>query len=228
MTSKKTLLKALENATPALDRVRATGKVQGLERAIQDGLFETFGPDALQEQSLAKFGGIPAFPGPKNGRIDIVYPGEKLHRGVELKAVKLPRDKSAPSNALYDIGQLTVDYARISLAEKLEGGELVVLVYGPFVEALEEDALLRELHNHFFLDYETSRRFGQLHPDYLKEEPSDHLEQRIHQITVIKALGWNVPYTRGANRATLAKLGSYALVSFPIDKSRWAKAKRGA
>lgn len=216
MLTQMIMVRALERATPELDRVKATGVVKGMEAAIQKALHAELGSDALREKKLSNYGGVPEIAGNKSGVIDIVYPGKKLYRAIELKVVRLPRIKNGAANALYDLGQMTVDYARTQRASKLEGGELVALLHGPITEALPEGELARAFHHHMFIDYETSRRFGELRPDHLENLEDQKRVQRVRQIKAAKHLGWDRPFVRKNAHATVAKVGNYALISIPI------------
>ena len=67
--------------------------------------------------------------------------------------VRVPRIGAVPSNALYDIGQISSDYWRIQNAKLLNGGELCILIYGALIaELCKPSEVLREFQNRMFVD----------------------------------------------------------------------------
>lgn len=213
------LSKAIKTATPGLDEVRSKDLAKGLEKEIQLGILKElkkkFGDEAMKEKWLHDYRGETVLFDTVKSRIDIVYPGKTASRVVEIKVVRLPRLKVGQ---LYDWGQMTADYAHTRMAKGLEGGELVALLYGPIVEALEEPDLARAFHNHMFIDYESSMRGGDLDPERAGEGAEAYQKMRKIQKKAGKQLGWDRPYRRG-DKATVAKVGRYAIVSIPIPGS---------
>lgn len=216
MLTYDSLSHALESAVHELNEFRSKGVAKGMGDVIQRALHEELGPESLREAKLSLYGGVPAIASSKDGWIDLVYPGDKLMRAVELKVVRMPRAKTGVRSALYDLGQMTLDYARIQRAKKLEGGNLVALLYGPIVEALSEKELARAFHNQMFIDYETSRRFADLRVDEIAELDEPGRKQRQAQIRVIRRLAWNRPFLAKESDAIVAKFAGYALISIPI------------
>jgi len=141
------------------------------------------------------------------GRLDIVHE----NHGIELKVVRMPRLESTPSKALYDIGQLTADYWRLSTATKLTSGELLILVYGSLVTELKSGtAICRELHNRLFVDFQTSTHYSELY----EQKTQKH---RKRQINCAKIMGVDRPCNRPAWKVQVD--GKYALVSVPVIRS---------
>ncbi|MCI5127184.1 MAG: hypothetical protein D3907_01510 [Candidatus Electrothrix sp. AUS3] len=194
-----TLLKAKEE-------LRSLKSPNGFEYVVQKHLAAVIGNPAKREVPLSKIGAIQAWGGEK-GRLDILY----RNYGIELKVVRVPRIGAVPSNALYDIGQLSSDYWRIHNA-KLEGGELCVLLYGCLVTELNKpSAILREFHNRMFLDFYTSLKYGEL-------KTQSKSEQRIRQIGAIKEMGFDTPYLNKAGKKSVVN-DEFALIIIPVKFS---------
>ncbi|USJ00819.1 hypothetical protein MUG10_00715 [Xanthomonas prunicola] len=115
---------------------------------------------------------------------------------------------------------MTADYARTQRAKGLGGGELVALLYGPGIEGLPASHVARTFHNHMFVDYETSRRYGELMREEIVGEIEEMQIQRRRQKKAGRALGWDRPYLAEQSKATAVKEGKYALISLPIPDSK--------
>ncbi len=178
-------------------------QARGMEGIIQEALAERL-PGAEREVKLSAIGGS-QLSGSPVGLVDIVQHGH----GIELKVVRLPRLGGTPSTALYDIGQLSSDYWRLSQSEKLESAELVILLYGPLLKEFKsESAIYREFHNRMYVDYMTSLEFGEL-------KTQKHETNRKRQISVIKKMGLTRPCSRKLHPTF--REGAFALVSIKVE-----------
>lgn len=194
---------ALDNCLKELDQV---GGARGMERVIQRSILNEL-PVARQEVPLHDVGAI-RFDGEDTGRMDIVVGRNPGQHGVEIKVVRLPRLRAVPANALYDVGQLTADYWRISNATELRSGELLILLYGPMVLDLKSGAAIcRELHNRLYVDFQTSLQFAEL-----REQGG--LDGRVRQMAVAEVMGIDRPCERSTWTSYVK--GNYALVSVPV------------
>lgn len=136
-------------AKPLLERLRGRGFKVATERPVEEigsrTFFETRG----------------------RGQVDAVFEGD-VRTAAEFKAVRLPRNKN---DALFDLGQLTADYLRLSRASAIDQGYLVVFVYGGLVEdAASAASLWRSFHNQMFVEFEIAKLEGRLadRPDVLR------------------------------------------------------------
>ena len=200
---------ALSNAKKEL---RSLKSQNGLEPIIQKHLTATIGNLAKREVPLSKIGACQVW-GDKKGQIDILY----RDYGIELKVVRIPRigAKAVPSNALYDIGQLSSDYWRIKNARQLSGGELCILLCGCLVPELSKPtAIIREFHNRMFVDFTTSLQYGEL--QYQRKT-----EQRKKQIAVIKEIGFHEPYFEKAGKKIVVD-DEFALIIIPVISAKKA------
>jgi len=195
---------ALSNTKKEL---RNLNSPNGFEAVIQKHLAAALGNLAKREVPLSKIGACQAW-GDKKGRLDILY----SDYGIELKVIQIPRIGAVPSNALYDVGQLSSDYWRIQNANKLKGGELCILLYGPLVSELRKPpAILREFHNRMFVDFSTSLQYGELNHQ-------SKSEQRKKQIDAIKEIGFHRPYNKKAGKKIVVD-DEYALIVIPVKFS---------
>lgn len=191
----------------AKEELRSLKSPNGFEDVVQKHLTAVIGNPAKREVPLSQIGAIQAW-GDEKGRLDILY----CNYGIELKVVRVPRIGAVPSNALYDIGQLSSDYWRIQNAKQLEGGELCVLLYGCLVTELNKpSAILREFHNRMFLDFYTSLKYGEL-------KTQSKSEQRIRQIGAIKEMGFDTPYLDKAGKKSVVN-DEFALIIIPVKFS---------
>lgn len=175
---------------------------QGMERIIQIAIARQI-PEARLEVPLKEVGIKQAW-GEENGRVDIVT---GMH-GIELKVVRMPRLRATPSTALYDIGQLSSDYWRLSAAKRLMSGELIVLLYGALVRELRsKNAIYREFHNRMYVDYITSVSFGEL-----KSQSSELRRKR--QVAAIKAMGFDKPCAHRQHKVFTSD--EFAMVSIDV------------
>jgi hypothetical protein len=72
---------------------------------------------------------------------------------------------------LYDLGQIGSDYARLAGATALRSGWCLILVFGPLVaDAASASGVLRHFCNLLFVDYEISRRFGEIAEDPIAKQ----------------------------------------------------------
>lgn len=194
---------ALDNCLEGLDQVDGA---RGMEQVIQRSILNQL-PVARQEVPLHEVGAI-RFDGENTGWMDIVAGEAPGQHGIELKVVRLPRLRAVPSNALYDVGQLTADYWRISNATELHSGELLILLYGPMVPDLQSGAAIcRELHNRLYVDFQTSLQFAEL-----REQRG--LDGRVRQMAVAEVMGVDRPCERSTWTSYVN--GNYALVSIPV------------
>lgn len=211
MFEKDIYLAALRGAGEELAALFATSRPGGAETIIGDALF-----GLLPVGDADKRQGVPLesvdssqLGGGEGGRIDIVAAGH----GIEFKTVRLPRLEASVAQALYDLGPLSLDYARLENAGKLTSGELLILLHGPLAADLAGNvSLLREFHNRLFVDFRTSRKFGQL------KKPHDR-KWREQQIEVIKSMGLDQPFLKDATKMKLYRLefdSPLALVSIPV------------
>ncbi|MDK9718533.1 MAG: hypothetical protein OEL57_11605 [Trichlorobacter sp.] len=192
----------------ALSKISKTfqGEFIGLEALLHSCLSNELPKDKVKhEVKLADIGACQIC-GDDDGRLDILY----NNYGIELKVVKFPRPNAVISKALYDIGQLSSDYWRIKHAKKLEGGELCILLAGCLVaELANPTAILREFHNRMFVDYMTSKSFGEL--------KTQHTKKRENQIRAIEDMGFHEPYNfKKGKKIVFDK--DLALVIIPVVK----------
>ena len=187
----------------SVGRLRLQSTPMGLERILQEEMAVAL-PAARREVRLAAVSAETIF-GTSAGSIDLVH---KQH-GIEVKVVQFPRAKAVPSNALYDIGQLSSDYWRLAHAKTLTSGELLVLLCGPLVASLAKaTAICREFHNRMYVDYQTSAMFGELSVE------SD-IPHRKRQVSAIQRMGLNVPANDGRRFKTVVS-SEFALLSVPV------------
>lgn len=184
---------------------------KGLEGIIHKALLAQLAdPTKRKEVRLSSVGGQLAR-SEGDGRVDIVC----AEHGIELKAVRLPRHKMSTFYSLYDLGQLASDYWRLRGATGLRSGELVVLLYGPLVADLpNEAAVYREFHNRMYVDFATSRQFGELSPAWLAEETDQMQLLRKRQTDAIRQIGFHKPC--GAPQYKTVREGNFALVSIDV------------
>jgi len=201
-------IKVYENVlSKAKEELRSLRSPNGFETVIQKHLTTAIGPPAMREVPLSQIGATQAW-GSEKGRLDILY----QNYGIELKVVRLPRIGAVPSNALYDIGQLSSDYWRIQNAKQLKGGELCILLYGCLVKELKKpSAILREFHNRMFIDFYTSLKYGEL-------KTQSESELRIKQIGAIKKMGFDAPYFDKAFKKSVVN-DEFALIIIPVNFS---------
>jgi hypothetical protein len=99
--------------------------------------------------------------------IDFVSPTKPQPRyGVELKAIELPA-KRYP-DPFYYLSQIASDYARLSIAKGLDGGQLAVLLFGDIFNSFptKRMALLRHFHKEMYWAYRNAiYEGGDLHPN---------------------------------------------------------------
>ncbi len=158
--------------------------------------------DIRHERPLREISSQPV----RRERVDIVVESNNSNvHAIELKVVQLPREKNlSPMQCLYDIGQITRDFIRLSEAETLTSFDCVIVLYGGLLSVYRTPAtLLREFHNRMFVDFKTSEAAGQL-----KFEKNNSLRKK--QRRLIKQLGLDQPFTRSTDsmRAkTSEKLG---------------------
>jgi hypothetical protein len=194
----------------AKEELRKRKSPNGFEDVVQEHLTAFIGNPARREVPLLEIEATQAW-GDEKGCLDILYG----NYGIELKVVRVPRIGAVPSNALYDIGQLSSDYWRIQNAKQLKGGELCVLLYGCLVTELNKpSAILREFHNRMFLDYYTSLKYGEL-------KTQSKSEQRIRQIGAIKEMGFDKPYCTYSCKAGKKSVvnDEFALIIIPVKFS---------
>lgn len=212
MFQRHTYLTAIKNAGKEIERILRSGSLRGVEEIIRDKFF-----DALQVPEERKQKEVPLelvnsaqLWGGSHGRIDIIVE----RHGIELKVVRLPRQKSGASQSLYDLGQLSSDYARLDRAKKLKSGELLILLYGPLVKDISGNVtLIREFHNRLFVDFCTSLKFGELKKPYDKK-------WRKEQIKYIKKMHLDQPFNSKSTSMKIYRTesdSSLALVSIPIS-----------
>lgn len=193
--------KALSKAKIELHKLKSPN---GFEAVIQKHLTAAIGNLAKREVPLLKIGASQVW-GDKKGRLDILY----NDYGIEIKVVRIPRMGAVPSNALYDIGQISSDYWRIQNAHQLKGGELCILLYGCLVSELRKPAaILREFHNRMFVDFNTSLQYGEL-------KNQSKSEQRRKQIVAIKEIGFHAPYIEKAGKKIVVD-DEFAIIIIPI------------
>lgn len=199
---------ALKKCAPELE-IHVGAK--GLEGIIHKALLAQLDdPSKRKEVRLSSVGGRLAR-SEGDGRVDIVC----AEHGIELKAVRLPRLKVSTFYSLYDLGQLSSDYWRLRGATGLRSGELIVLLYGPLVADLpNEAAVYREFHNRMYIDFATSRMFGELSPAWLAKEPIQTQLLRKRQTQAIKQIGFHKPCETAARRTV--REGNFALVSIDV------------
>ena len=194
------LKNALENCTDELSKSR----VSGMERIIRDSVKREL-PGAITEVPLTQIGAKRLWPGTR-GRVDIL---SDTH-AVELKVIRMPRLKATPSNALYDIGQLSADYWTLRNAQSIASAELIVLLYGELISALSSPgAVYREFHNRMFVDFTTSMATGEL-----KKEKND---QRREQIKEIRTMGFDKPCDKIGRPVVVH--GEFALVAIKVRRA---------
>lgn len=191
----------------AKKELRSLKSPNGFEDVVQKNLTAVIGNLAKREVPLSQIGASQAW-GDQKGRLDILY----SDYGIELKVIRIPRIGAVPSNALYDIGQLSSDYWRIQNAKQLKGGELCILLYGCLVSELSKpSAILREFHNRMFLDFYTSLKYGEL-------KNQSKSEQRSKQIAAIKEMDFHAPYLQKAGKKIVVD-DEFALIIIPVKFS---------
>ncbi len=181
MTVKTALARGLakhENAIlNHIKSVERRGRTSGIELVFSRA-FESQFSNAEYKRGvpLKKVGARQFCPDTKRGFIDCYFQAAKT--AFEFKAVRLP--PSAPQNALFDIGQLSTDYLRLSRASRLCQGYVVIFVYGPLLPASSLSRLYQLFHNQMFVDFTIASDRGDLKP--LK---------RKAQRKAFRELGWN-------------------------------------
>jgi hypothetical protein len=192
-------------------KLRGRDGAQGTEHIVRDAVAAQL-RGAQVERPLSLYGGV-APDGALRARIDIVA---ETH-GIELKAVRMPRSaNNSPNSSLYDLGQLANDYLKLESAKKLESGELLILLYGTLVEGIGQAGLYREFHNRMFVDYATSRQFGELRKVAISECAEDWKQKmRKAQLKAIRKMELDKPCS-DARRCWVYQHGEFALVSIPV------------
>lgn len=204
-----TYLRALQRCA---DRLEGRDGSQGTEHIVRDAISaEVRG--AEKERLLSEYGGV-APDGAQRARIDIVAGSH----GIELKAVRMPRSTNgSPNGSLYDLGQIANDYLKLASAKKLESGELLIFLYGPLVEDIGRASLYREFHNRMFVDYSTSRLYGELRAQAIEDcEVAWKRPMRKLQLKAIREMGFDKP-CGDSKRGLTVQHGSFALLSIPLD-----------
>jgi hypothetical protein len=192
---------ALENCVNKLSK----SKPNGMEAIIRDSVKDAL-PGAITEVPLRQIG-AERLEQERRGRVDIL----SADHAIELKVIRMPRLKATPSNALYDVGQLSWDYWTLREAKKISSAELVILLYGELISALSRPkAVYREFHNRMFVDFTSSLLDGELK----KEQGKDN---RVMQIDEIKAMGFDKPCDK-VNRPVVVH-GAFALVSIEVRRT---------
>lgn len=200
--------RALHAAVPALERRLKKPGMQGVESILRDSLARALGERAKTEVAYATLGVKGSrWHASNTTKLDILVDSSV---GVELKVVAFPRTTSVhPNGCFWDIGQISGDVLRLQDATKLSRRQIAVLLVGPLVRALRTPgAIRRELHNRFFVDFSTSKSFGELHSQ-LKDHPRK--PQRKAQVDVLKHLGVTAPYSKDKRQGEVVVQDGFAL-----------------
>jgi hypothetical protein len=184
-----------------------------IEKEFAKALHKQFDNYSLElEASLRKYGGQLRVGKRRGGRIDCVLNGQI---GLEYKAVRMPRMHSlCPSTSLWDAGQLSGDYVKISEAGKLDDGYLIAFLYGPFVEASKTTGdLYRHFHNQMFVDFSIADE---------EEDWADHDGSglRPRQRIAVNRMGWDRPWPGKRVRPGViaAKCAKVAAICIPVGR----------
>lgn len=145
-----------------LAQVATDHPTRGTERLLVDELKRHLPHGS--GQSLRKVKGNYLTPGRTRGSLDYVCAHGDDLVGFEFKVVRLPRKKPG---ALFDIGQLGADAARLRNSKSLTARYLVAFVYGPLVaDASSPRSLYRAFHNHMFVDHQTALARGEINAKF--------------------------------------------------------------
>lgn len=216
---KRALKQALKSDHRTIAKMAHDGQLQGLEKRCADAFCAALPTGASQrEVDLRDVGGRQLIAGKTRGILDCLITAGPS--GIEFKTMRLPRAKGVgQAGALYDIGQLTADYARLADAKKLQGGWVVAFLYGPQVNAAASDGeLYRMVHNQLFVDAEIARR----DPDGDQWAGGDH---RKHQRRALRLMGLDKPHPGNSQPpdAFAVKEGELGAVAFWAEPLRRAK-----
>lgn len=145
---KRALNQALRAEQRSIAKMLKDGQLQGLEKRCADAFCAALPKGtSRREVDLNEVGGRQLFADKKRGSLDCLLEASRL--GIEFKTMRLPRVKGmGQAGALYDVGQLTADYARLADATNLNGAWVIAFLYGPGVAAASSDGeLYRMVHN---------------------------------------------------------------------------------
>lgn len=131
----------------------------------------------------------------KTGRVDFVI-SENI--GIEIKVINFPKIKirRAECNSMYDLGQITMDAARLINARALKHGFIILLIHGSHLSAYSTRAeLRRQIHNRLFVDYTNSSKIGRPFHNRSRQ-PRKYKTQYQEQSRVSKRLGFNTSFSK--------------------------------
>lgn len=205
---------ATEKCTKDFQKLRSE-KGQGLERVFEEAFIEAAnfpGWEICHQVPRGSFGAKYMFR-PK-GKVDCLVTHDNGHRiAIEFKVCEFPRTKrTSPSGALYDVGQLSWDYGDLK-AYGLDSAYCIVVLHGALAEIQHAKAfdVARLFHNSMFIDFQTSKLWGELRPKGLSA-------QRKQQIATIQEMGFGRPYykpdTNKNNFCRLYEAQGMAVIGF--------------
>lgn len=126
-----------------------------IEKPFQKLLFKEFNkcyPKSVRrEVSLNELKGKSQDFTRPSGYVDFV-----IHRntGIEVKVILLPKHPSRSANAIYDLGQITMDMMRLKSAKEIRTKYLIWVLRGVELRSYDTPLRLkRHLHNRLFVDY---------------------------------------------------------------------------
>lgn len=168
-----------------------------------------------RERPLEKIGGHQVVGDRSRGRVDIVVEDNNSNfHAIELKIVQLPREKNLnPKQSLYDIGQITSDFARLSEANELSSYDCVIVMHGGYLNVYRTpDSVYREFHNRMFVDVETSKLAGEFKTERKK---------RKKQLEAVKTLGFDHPFIQKTKFVRVITVEGLGLVTIcgPVPNS---------